>query len=696
MKRSWQLSALAATFAIISPPTSAQQNEEEELAAAYGDKNVVSIAAGYQQPVSKAPSSATVITTRDIAAMGAKYLSDALKMVPGVHSYPSSKFNAPQAALRGITSAFNPEVLILFNGIPLNTNYDGSPGLSQGEIPLENIARIEVLRGPGSALYGADAFSGVINLITKTADEIKGFEAGAGIGEFNTRHGWLQYGHVAGSLKASFYLRHGRTDGNNKIIPADQATFLDSIFQTRTSLAPGPLNNDAREVDFRADISIPNWRFRFGHQRRKLGTAAGANDALDSEAILPGTRIEFVAENRITNLFRSFDLSTTYSYYNAKQEFGRPGYRLLPRGALAGAFPDGIIGNPLHYQRYHRLHLNGAYDGFANHKIRFGFGYEIQDLYKTREFKNFTLTSQGIIPLGRLVDATGNVDLIYLSPQKRNLKYFNIQDEWNFAKDWNVTYGVRHDKYSDFGTTTNPRVALVYDLAYNMTVKGLYGNAFRAPNFTEQYNSNNPVAAGNANVKPEKIKTTELAFLWSPRPTLQTSLTFYRFSQSNIIQYQVGTNGIATAQNLGNQTGRGFELEATWDYNRDLHLIAHYSHQKTTDESSGADAGIAPQNRLFFRGDWRFAASWLLSASVNHVADRKRQATDTRPQIADYTTVDLNLRREKLWGNWEVQLSVKNLFDRDVFSPTLAPATNLPGDYPEPGRAFYLQILKKF
>ena len=156
----------------------AQSPDEEDLALVYGDKYTVSIATGAQQPIRRAPAVASVITAEDIRAMGAIDLDDVLASVPGMHVNRSANFYAPLYAVRGVMSQYNPQVLMLQNGIPMTTLFVGSKGNLWGGMPLENVARIEIIRGPGSALYGADAFSGVINIITKTADEIEGTQLG--------------------------------------------------------------------------------------------------------------------------------------------------------------------------------------------------------------------------------------------------------------------------------------------------------------------------------------------------------------------------------------------------------------------------------------------------------------------------------------------------------------------------------------
>ena len=94
------------------------------------------------------------------------------------------------------------------------------------------------------------------------------------------------------------------------------------------------------------------------------------------------------------------------------------------------------------------------------------------------------------------------------------------------------------------------------------------------------------------------------------------------------------------------------------------------------------------------RADWQLASNWQLGGTVNYVADRERQPGDTRPQIADYTTVDLSLRRQKAFGNWDLRATLLNVFNRDAREPTFAPG-NVPFDIPLPRRAVNLELVYK-
>ena len=133
---------------------------------------------------------ASVITAEDIALIGATTLDEVLETVPGLHvSYFMTSYSRIYS-IRGIRSDTNPEVLILINGIPKTNAFYGDGGRFHVGMPVEGIARVEVMRGPGSALYGADAFSGVINIVTKQKHDIKGTSVGVQAGRFDTQRAW--------------------------------------------------------------------------------------------------------------------------------------------------------------------------------------------------------------------------------------------------------------------------------------------------------------------------------------------------------------------------------------------------------------------------------------------------------------------------------------------------------------------------
>ena len=670
----------------------AQVFEEEDLALAYGDKSSISIATGSKQDLRRAPSVASVITAEDIAAMGATDLDEVLETVPGVHVSRTAISYSSTYTVRGIVgSQTNPQVLMLQNGIPTNFLYRGDKGQSWGGLPLENIARIEIIRGPGSALYGADAYSGVINIITKRAEDTPGTEFGVRGGSFNTWNTWAQHGGKLGALDVAAYVRIGGTDGQKEIVSADAQTGRDARFGTHASFAPGAVNTGHDAVDATVDFGLEKWRLRAGYKLRdNVGTGAGTSSTLDPVGTERGERITTDLSWNDPDFSPNWGLGFTGSYLHFSEE--ATNYNLSPPGTTfpTGSFPDGMLGSPGRWERQIRLSGNATYSGFTGHRMRFGLGHDDLNMYKTRTHKNFLLNAAGVpVPTGPVIDYSAIQP--HLLPQRRKVDYLYAQDEWNFAQDWILTAGVRHDNYSDFGGTTNPRLALVWDASLDLTAKLLYGRAFRAPSFNEQYGIN-PVANGNPDLKPETIQTLEAAFSLQARKDLQLNLSLFRYELEDMIRTVANpapTPG-GLYRNTGKQHGSGMELEAVWDAASDLHLTGNYSYQKSIDEATGQDAGEAPRHHLYARADWRFAGAWLTSAQVNRVMDRMRAAGDNRPAVPDYTTVDLTLRSASGTKGWSFAASVRNLFDVDVREPTPAPGL-IPNDLPMAGRSFYLQ-----
>ena len=696
MRPSYWLS-FAFVSALLNQPSSVlAQTDEEDLAMVYGDKPTISIATGSQQSLRRAPAVATVITAQDIAATGATDLDEVLEAVPGLHVSRTNTYNTSLYLIRGIFAQNNPQTLMLLNGIPVTTMFVGNKGNIWGGYPVEHIERIEIIRGPGSALYGADAYSGVINIITKNAVDISGTQAGVRAGSFNTRDAWVQHGGKMGEADVAFYLRAGRTDGFDRTIAADAQTRNDRLFGTHASLAPGPVNTGYDAIDGNLDIGYGKCRWRAGYKLRDdVGTGAGVASALDPVGKEKSARITSDLSWNDSQFAKDWSVGATASYMNYQQRMPTA-LQLLPPGAVlpAGAFPNGMIGAPETAERQVRLFAFAVYSGFEGHNWRFGAGHDDLNMYDTSELRNFNYTMSGVpVPLSAITDFSNTTP--FIMPQRRKVDYLYAQDEWNFAKDWTLTSGVRHDRYSDSGSTTNPRLALVWDVQLDVTAKLLYGRAFRAPAFVELYSINNPVSQGNPRLRPETIDTLEAAVSWQASRDVLVNLSVFHYAMQNIIrlvpQSTLGTGSVY--QNMGDQTGQGLELEAAWDVNRSFRLSGNLAHQRSIDENTGQDAGYAPHNHLYGRADWRFASGWMFSGQVNYVANRKRAAGDTRPPVPDYTTMDLTLRTEQRKNSWSFAASVRNLFNADAREPSLAPGTSIPNDLPMAPRTLYVQAM---
>ncbi|HEY5672240.1 MAG TPA: TonB-dependent receptor [Malonomonas sp.] len=672
----------------------------EEL---YGSEEFVSIATGSSKPAYKAPAVASVITARQIEAMGATTLDEVLEKVPGLHVGVSTQGRLDSVySIRGIHTKFNPQVLLLMNGISFPSFTGGRP--LQFHLPVEAIERIEVIRGPGSAVYGADAFAGVINIITKDSQDINGTVVGTRHGSFDTHNSWLQHGSSYAGWDLAFSVEQQKSAGDsNRIINSD----LQSILDSNLSNAPGPLDTRYNLVDTHLEISRKNWKFRhwYWHQD-DAGMGAGAAFALDpnggEDADQHLADLSWQSDQLLTN----WDLEANLNYLHHRSESR---FNLLPAGTNAPIgsdgnlnlvnptrsvfFTDGMIGKPDGTDQQYGLDLTAFYRGLSSHQIRFGSGFKYHEVWITSEEKNFGPGS----PLDGSMTQVTDTPYVFLPDSDRTAYYLSIQDEWNFAPDWELTAGIRLDSYSDFGETINPRLALVWSTRHNLTTKLLYGRAFRAPSFVELYSINNPVALGNPQLDPETIDTLELAFDYRLTFNLQTNLSFYYYQADDLIEFVPDSSGsTATAQNARDQQGYGLELEVLWQATQKLKIQGNYALQHSEDVATGNRIADAPGQELYLSANWKFLPDWSVETQLNWVADRKRAANDTRPQIDDYSIVNLTLHKNNILKRFDVSVAARNLFDTDAYEPSRAGIPGFTGDYPLAGRSFWAEVSYRF
>jgi len=661
-----------------------------------GQIRVVSIASGTETPLDKAAAITSVINADDIAAMGATDLDQVLETVPGLHVNHSDQGFSPKYVFRGITSSNNPQALLLVNGIQATTMMYGNRGNAWGGMPVKAIERIEVIRGPGSALYGADAYSGVINITTKNHETIDGQIIGGRLGSFDTRGGWLETGHRVGGLGVSMVLEYQTTDGWDDIIERDAQTNFDETFGTSASLAPGPVNTGVDRLDARFEVGAEQWTFRAGLQdRSNIETGPGVAQALDPEGEYSSRRLNADYSYRWADLTEGLDLEARVSYFNITQE-PENNIILYPPGAFDGAFPNGLIGSPGYKEHQVRLDLSAVYRGLQNHRLQTGIGTLWADLYDVTESKNF---NSDFSPRGSVVDVSDSPSEVWMPEEDRTSYYVFVQDEWQFAQNWQLVSGIRFDDYSDFGSTINPRTALIWATTDSITTKFLYGRAFRAPSLNELYVANNPVTAGNSDLDAENIDTFEIGLTHQLNTQFVYGVNLFYYEIDDLITAVPVTGPISQEyRNSGERKGHGGEFELTYAPLDEVKLSANYAYQKSIDKQSDDDVGEAPNHQIYARLDWNVTTHWRFVTQVNWVGEQKRTANDTRPPVDDYTTVDINLRAVDLLPDWAFSVAVKNLFDQDVRdpSPYADPAPEIPNDFPMPGRQFVAELRYQF
>jgi iron complex outermembrane receptor protein len=646
----------------------------------------VTIATGVKQSVARAPSVTSVITAQDIESMGVTDLDEALRSIPGLHvSY--NGYHNPIYAIRGIYSSFNYEILLLINGIPLKEPFMGDRSLWVG-MPVNAIERIEIIRGPGSAVYGADAFSGVINIITKTKEDIDGTEVGTRLGSFNTKEAWALHGVEWGGFDVAVAVEYLDTDGRSKVTASDPQTQFDQRDGTNASIVPIEVTRPRRNIDTRLDISKNNWQIRLGYQgRRNVGNPGGGYNTVDPYTRWNDDRFNADLTYHNSKITDDWDVTAQLSYLSLNT--GYPNQIIYVPGNKD--FPTGMfLHNAAWASRQTRAEVSGFYTGLNNHMLRLGVGYHYTDLYKIENVIGFTRNE--------FIDFSDTESNFAREMDRSNWNMF-IQDGWSFLPDWEFTAGVRYDEYSDFGKTTNPRLALVWQTFPNFTTKLLYGQAFRAPTFNQTNTSeSNQYALGNPNLKPETIETWEIAFDYHATDALRFGLNLFTYNIKDkvIFASEGGESELIRAQNIGEQNGKGFEFETRWKITKKSSLLFNYAFQDSTNKTNNTKIIGTPQRQAYLRSDWLFVPNWLLNTQINWVGERKRGLNDPRKDMDAYTIVDLTIRRKKIQAPWNFAMSVRNLFDEDyreyTDGPDSAGIIKIPNDLPMAGRSYWVEL----
>ena len=652
-----------------------EEFQEEDV---YRAQELLLSATGSLKPVRLAPSVATVISKEEIEAMGAITLDEVLETVPGLHVYPNPvNIFSPSWSIRGVHAGLNPHVLLLINGIPLTYSTQGNrPPIFH--MPVSMISRVEVVRGPGSAIHGADAFSGTVNVITKDGHEIDGTRTGLRYGSFDTVVAWGQHGGTYGGWDVVAGIESLKTKGDDeRIVDKD---YLHSIGLGAFSLAPGPIDTSYHQVDVHFGLNKDDrWIFRF-YGSWQNDNAFGPSAA---QAVTYGNRSDgrqFLGEAIYNNnhWFSHWELQFKANFVYLKGDYL---HQFVPEDFL------NMLGEPMTSDLNGGVEVVGLYTGLTGHKFRLATGVKNFDT-DTDQKKNFgPAVAVQFGPLVNIKDTPYN----YMENQHRRLWYLSAQDEWYIAKGWELTGGLRFDEYDDFGSTINPRLALVWETRYDLTSKLMYGRAFRSPSFGEQAFQNNPVTIGNPDLEPETIDTYELAFIWEPTKDLRITPSLFYYDIDGLIEYvpDPAPATSKTAQNAKEQKGRGFELDVDWNVMRSLRLQANLAYQRSKDRETGELVPDAPEWQFYANAHWSFLPEWSLDTQYFWIADRHRADGDLRDDIDDYSIVNLTLRRKNIADHWDVALAVRNLFNHDVREPSDG---TIPNDYPMETRAIWGEV----
>ncbi len=613
-----------------------------------------------EQKTTEAPSSITIVTDDEIKKYGYRTLADVMQSVQGFNvSYDR---NYAFLGARGTSLGdFNSRVLLLVDGHRINENLtDGAFIDTAFILDIDLVDRVEIIRGPGSVLYGNNAFFGVINVITRQSRQLNGLETSFDYGAFDTYKGRVTFGKQF-------------TNGVNLLL---SGTIYDSAGAER--LFYKEFDTPAQNNGIAQNMDGDSYRSFFGSLGYTDFTFEGA----------------FNRRNKV-NPTAQFDL-TTFNDPRLRTVDER-GYAALK---FAHSFPDVVdVTAQAYYDHYTHdigfpqsviVGTNVLFSAFTTEQDRGEWwGAELQ--------LNKTLWERHVISLGGEYrdDFLQEQRVSGQTPVERSRQSHGVYLQGDFALLTNLHFngGVRYDQYGDFDPAFDPRLALIYNPCKESTFKAIYGTAFRAPNFTELSDPR------FQNIRPEKITGFELVYEQEIGQHLRSSLSGFYNQMDHLIVFNSGSFTNFDARSKGMELA----LEGSWAGG--IRGRASYSFQDTRNDTVAWQMPDSPNHLLKFNLSLPLVRDKLFAGvELQYTSDRRtlHNTTDSSGQpitvqggnAGAYGIVNLTLFSQKLIKNLEMSAGVYNLLDRRYEDP--ASHFHVQDVIEQDGRTFRLKLAYRF
>ena len=616
-------------------------------------------ASKYKQKITEAPSSVTIVTAEEIRRYGYRTLLDILNSVPGF--YKTYDRNYGYIGVRGLgrPGDYNSRIQMLIDGHRINENISDSLWLvNDFYFDVDLIDRIEIIRGPGSSLYGSNALFAVINIITKSGKDYKGLELSSEWGSFDTERGRITYGNTFDNNSVDLLLSVGTFD-------RDGDTLYYKEFDDPSTNYGNVENDDDRFNNFLVKSSFGDLSFIATHVEREKG--------------IPTAPWGTVFADRGTRTWDTYTLLGLIYQHEFPEE-------LTIKGKLSY--------NHYNYWGNWMADWGGLYVCKEAWKGRWWIG-ELQFTKKLSDRHKLVWGAETQYNVRQDQKDFDDWD-VYLDDRRHSKSWgMYIQDEFRISDNLILNAGVRQDYYDSFGFTVNPRIGVIYNPYEGTAVKLIFGKAFRAPSAYElYYNDGDNSQKANPNLKPEKIKTYELILEQRVNQNLNGSISaFYNTIENLIDQTTDPGDGLIQFQNLSEEvTAKGFEaaLDGKWD--NGMRGRIGYSFVRTLDKTNRASLANSPKHMFNFNLIYPLIKEKLFAGIETKWTGKRK--TLTNDHIDDTVITNLTLTYENVIKNLEVQVGIYNLFDEKYGHPGFAEHTQ--DIIYQNGRSFGVRLSYRF
>lgn len=636
----------------------------EDLAAVQVDTVVG--ASKHEQKVTEAPSAVSIVTADDIKQQGYRTLADILRSVRGFYVSYDRGYN--YIGMRGIDipGDFGGRMLITVDGHRMNDPlYDTAASGTDFILDVDLIERVEVIRGPGSSLYGNNAFLGVINVITRKGSSVNGAEVSGSAGTFDAYTGRITYG----------------TKFTNGVDLMLSGTLYDSagnpnLYYPEFSAINNGVAHDMDGGWARSAFASISWNglsLEGGFVDRKKTWPTAPYSTADAIVIFNDPRFFTIDERAFA------DLKLEHTFENELAVMARVYYDHYRYDAQ---YPYDYL-DPLYPVTLNR--------DFAQSE---SVGTEVQ--VSQTFFERHRVTAGTEVRYDFLLDQA-NFDLdppaSYLDSRETASFYsFYAQDEYQVLKNGILNAGVRYDYFSTFGDTVNPRVALIYQPWEPTTFKLIYGQAFRAPNAYENYYVSS-VNKRNPSLGPETIRSYELVYEQRVGQHWSGSASLFFNDIKNLIHYeQDPADGLYYFDNRDAVQAKGAEFEVAGQWPGGVRGRASYTYTHTEDTATGLRLSDSPEHlgqvslSVPIWQDKVFASMELQTMS--------ERMTIRGGKASGFWVANTTLFSRELVKGLEVSGSVYNLFDQRYSDPVSADFTQ--DSIQQNGRQFRFKLTYRF
>lgn len=630
----------------------------------------VTIATKTQVEVDSAPGMVSVVNGSELANKGYESLWEALSSLPGIQISIEST-GSKILIVRGVGKTFSSgKVKVLLNGVAMNSTISATAE-SVMNLPIQQVEKIELIRGPGSAVHGEFSYVGVLNVITRKQGESVYVASGAGdLIKAGALINWNEHPDLNASLNLSLL----ESEGEN----------LEAGLDAGDIYAPGPVNNKRSVYTAIFNLDYQNINFSLQWLNVQRGDHFGINDYLP-----PDER-----ENRIedTNLALHADISWKMSptidakaTLNWLSDKSKRNQQFVLSAPLVGGLitdPD-AVSNVIDAEERVEVSLNLTSSGFEKHVLFSELSLakvKVTDAsQKINLNPNTFATNEGFFDYAPVISKGDD----------REIMSFTLQDEFFINDDLTLTTGIRYDHYDqNIGTGKTPRIALVYHASEHNTYRVQYAEAFRPPTLLEYH------GAFSDTVNPEVIDTLEFGHHFQDNQTSLKSVLFYSKLKDLITFINVSPYGFS---NTGDATIKGLDFEFIHRMNEHWSTDGNLSLLDTQNDLTGEALFGSAEVMANLAFNYKVTQTLELNMSINHVGDREREISDNRGKLGGQTLSNIAINIRQLGGvkGLKLKAGIKNIFSEDIRYQS--PINSYVDDYPmNNSRTVWLQMDYKF